>query len=208
MFKLPYGMLPGHWGLKGKSRERVKAEYELDGIERERRLIEINYDDENERDLELLKLERKNNHITKEEYDYEYARLVHGDTKEYRLIQLELDKKYEKIDELGYQKSIAEFHNDPWIGVISSDYNAGLTSDGFSFELDWNDEFVQMLKREGYRGATEDEIVEQWFEDKATEEYMKILSEEADDISETDDYSVPATHVTKEKTDDGKTRHS
>lgn len=201
-------MMPGSWGLNGKTYQKAKAEYELVGVALEHRLIEIEYDNENERNLELLKLKRKSAEITKEEYDYEYAKLVHGDTEEYPLMKLELDRKYEKIDEITYQKSVANFHNEPWIGVVNSEYKPGLNSDGFSFELDWNDEFVKMLKSEGYRGATNEEIVEQWFEDKATEEYMKILSEEMEGIPETDDYSVPATHITKEKTDDGKTRHS
>ena len=32
------------------------------------------------------------------------------------------------------------------------------------FELDWNDEFVNMLKQAGYLGASEEEIVDRWFQ--------------------------------------------
>ena len=71
MLKLPFGLLPGSWGLKGKTREVAKAEYELVGEALQKKLIEIKYDDdENECQLGLLKLERRNKHITKEEYDY------------------------------------------------------------------------------------------------------------------------------------------
>jgi hypothetical protein len=32
-----------------------------------------------------------------------------------------------------------------------------------SFELDWNEIFVESLKKEGYEGLTADSIVNQWF---------------------------------------------
>jgi hypothetical protein len=32
-----------------------------------------------------------------------------------------------------------------------------------SFELDWNEQFVEKLKSEGYSGPTPDNIVNQWF---------------------------------------------
>lgn len=39
---LPFGWLPGHWGLSGSMRELAKAEYELEGEELDRRKLEIN----------------------------------------------------------------------------------------------------------------------------------------------------------------------
>jgi len=208
MMKLPFGLFPGSWGLKGKTREVAKAEYELVGETLQKKLIEIKYEDKEERQLELLKLERKNEHITKEQYDYKYAELKYKGTTEYVDIALELDRKYEKISEIEYQKKSATLHDEPWIGVVHSEYVPGQMSDGFSFELDWNVQFIKLLKREGYNGATEEEIVEQWFEDKATEQYLGILGEEIEDMRETDDWSVPSTHITREKTEDGKTKHS
>jgi len=208
MIKLPFGLFPGSWGLKGKTREVAKAEYELEGEALQKKLIEVNYDDEKERQLELLKLERKNEHITKEQYDYKYAELKYKGTKEYIDIALELDKKYEKISEIEYQKKSATLHSEPWVGVVHSEYTPGEMSDGFSFELDWNIQFIKVLKQEGYSGATEEEIVEQWFEDKATEQYLGILGEEMAEMPETDDWSVPATHISREQTEDGKTKHS
>ena len=209
MLKLPFGLLPGFWGLKGKTREVAKAEYELEGEALQKKLIKIKYDDdENECQLELLKLERRNKHITKEEYDYRYVELKYKGTPEYVDMALELDRKYEKISEIDYQKKSASLNEEPWVGVVHSEYTPGELSDGFSFELDWNIEFIKLLKHEGYSGATEEEIVEQWFEDKATEQYLGILGEEMAEMTETDDWSVPSTHITRETTEDGKTKHS
>ena len=41
-----------------------------------------------------------------------------------------------------------------------------------------------MLREEGYHGATEEEVVEQWFEDKALDTYMGVLSEQIAEIGE------------------------
>lgn len=40
---LPFGWLPGHWGLKGKTRERAKIDYELTGYDRERAHLKLDY---------------------------------------------------------------------------------------------------------------------------------------------------------------------
>ena len=45
MPKLPFGTLPGHWGLKGKTREIAKAEYELEGYALELQLLLIKKDE-------------------------------------------------------------------------------------------------------------------------------------------------------------------
>ncbi len=204
--KLPYGCFPRHWGAKGKKREIEKAEYEFDGEVLDRRLAEINTTTEDELSEENLKLDRKHEHISKEEYDYAYAKLKYKDDEMGQsLAQLELDKKYHKIDETEYKKGVASIHGEPWVGVIHDEYIPGEGTDGFAFELDWNDAFVEMLVASGYEGGNADQIVEQWFEDKATEEYMHLLTEMAE---EDFDESIPATNIRREKTDDGRTRHS
>ena len=38
---LPFGWLPGHWGLAGDTRERARIEYEYDGFDRESQLLEL-----------------------------------------------------------------------------------------------------------------------------------------------------------------------
>ncbi len=203
---IPYGVWPYSWGVKGKKRDIEKAEYELDGEELDRRLAEINSENKDDLAKENLKLDRKHHHISKEKYDYLYAELKFQDDKMGQsLARLELDKKYDKISESDYEKGVASLNGEPWVGVLTSEYIPGEGTDGFSFELDWNDSFVEMLAKSGYDGETPEQIVEQWFEDKATEEYMHLLTEMAEDgIDET----IPVTNVHREKTKDGKTLHS
>ena len=52
---------------------------------------------------------------------------------------------------------------EPVVKVLNLNVNPENPRNGF-FELDWNDEFVNMLKQSGYEGASEEEIVDRWFQ--------------------------------------------
>lgn len=73
--RIPFGLLPGHWALKGKIREVAQAEYELEGEELERRLLEINIGERGEEELKIeeLKLDHKYGKITDTELEKQIA---------------------------------------------------------------------------------------------------------------------------------------
>ena len=52
---------------------------------------------------------------------------------------------------------------EPIVKVLNLNVNPENPRNGF-FELDWNDEFVNMLKQNGYEGQSEEEIVDRWFQ--------------------------------------------
>jgi len=52
---------------------------------------------------------------------------------------------------------------EPMVKVLQVNVNPENPRNGF-FELDWNDEFVNMLKQNGYTGESEEEIVDRWFQ--------------------------------------------
>ena len=52
---------------------------------------------------------------------------------------------------------------EPVVKVLNLNVNPDNPKNGF-FELDWNDEFVNMLKQSGYQGASQEEIVDRWFQ--------------------------------------------
>ena len=52
---------------------------------------------------------------------------------------------------------------EPIVKVLNLNVNPENPRNGF-FELDWNDEFVNMLKQSGYEGQSEEEIVDRWFQ--------------------------------------------
>lgn len=163
MFRIPFGLLPGHWGLAGKTKEIAKAEYELTGYDLEKRLHELKKDDmETHAWLQKnLDIELKHNKITKSEYDRHLITLIE-DTTQRDLATLELDMIEGKIKETDYHKQVATIKNEPWVTVVNMDFTHGTSLEG-SFELDWNQAFVDKLKKEGYNGASPDVIVNQWF---------------------------------------------
>lgn len=83
-----------------------------------------------------------------------------------RLAKINLDRGHMSQHE--YDKEIASIDDEPFVGCISSEYDPDQGVNGFYFELDWNDQFVKYLKTYGYRGRTEEEIVQAWFDDVCT----------------------------------------
>ena len=164
MFKLPYGVLPGQWGLKGKTREIAKAEYELTGYDLEMRLLEIKRDELDNEDDYMRKtwgIKLKYNKIDKHAYNRLLVTLIYDDNKR-GLAELELDLAEGKITHLEFEKRSATIRGEPWVTVINMDFTKKSSLEG-SFELDWNEPFVEKLKAEGYNAPTPDHIVNQWF---------------------------------------------
>jgi hypothetical protein len=161
--KLPFGYLPGHWGLAGKTREVAQAEYELTGFELEKRLLEIKKDELSDKDYahKRLELDHKFKLITVPEYHRAIALLM-DDGPQKQLALLELDYREGKIKELEYEKTVATIKDEPWVIVLNMDFSGKGSLEG-SFELDWNEQFVKKLEAEGYSGITPDVIVNQWF---------------------------------------------
>lgn len=163
MFKMKYGWLPAHWGLKGKTREIARAEYELTGYELEHRLLEIKKDDltENEYLSKQIDLSFKHGKITKAQQMRMLVDLI-ADPDQKALASVELDYKEGVISDTEYQKQTAILKKEPWVTVISMDFGGKQSLEG-SFELDWNEFFVANLIKDGYQGPTPDNIVNQWF---------------------------------------------
>ena len=61
-------------------------------------------------------------------------------------------------------KEVATEKKEPWVAVLDTHVNPENIRNGF-FELDWNEYFVLQLKEAGYKGDTEESIVDQWFQD-------------------------------------------
>jgi len=60
-------------------------------------------------------------------------------------------------------KNSSKKSEEPIVKVLNLNVNPQNPRNGF-FELDWNDEFVNMLKQNGYQGETEEQIVDGWFQ--------------------------------------------
>jgi hypothetical protein len=163
MPNIPFDWMPGSWGLKGKTREIAKAEYELTGFELEEQLLKIKEDELDQSDyyLRMAELRYKHKKIDEAQYHKELAALIQ-DEKQRTLALLEIDYREGKIGEIEYNKQLATIKGEPWVNVVNMDFTKASSLEG-SFELDWNEHFVEKLKAEGYTGPTPDNIVNQWF---------------------------------------------
>lgn len=61
------------------------------------------------------------------------------------------------------KKTTSKKSEEPMIKVIKVNVNPENPRNGF-FELDWNGEFVNMLQQNGYKGESEEQIVDAWFQ--------------------------------------------
>lgn len=60
------------------------------------------------------------------------------------------------------EKAQATKQKEPWVAVLDTHINPENIRNGF-FELDWNNEFIERLLDAGYKGETNEQIVDSWF---------------------------------------------
>ena len=112
--KIPFGLLPSSWGLKGTTREVAEAEYYLKGLELDDRLAEIKYRDaDDEKSLKLAKLKNRKKHklVNNREFDEEQARLTFsGKALDEKL--LHIYRQYGDMSERRYEEELAKLSSD------------------------------------------------------------------------------------------------
>ncbi len=161
-----------------------------------------------EMSIAKLDLDRKFSKVSKEEYDYARTNIEYADTPNLSLAILELDFKYHKLTKQQYEKSVASLKGEAWVGVIGSEYSQGESSDQFAFELDWNDQFIIEQKAAGYTGLKDEDIVQQWFEERALDDLVHVVGEDFDPEEMPNQRIIPKTRIKKESIEANKTRHS
>lgn len=109
------------------------------------------------------------------EYDKATVELNHKnkDSAEYKIALTNVLKKHEQISEREYEKEIATIRGEPYVQLIEARIKYDPENgNGFEFELDWNQAFVEDLVNAGWFGATQSEIVDQWFTQTCQDVFM------------------------------------
>ena len=75
------------------------------------------------------------------------------------------------------EKELATEAGEPWVSVLSMELAEGSLEQG-AFELDWNEIFVAKLVRAGYQGKTDNDIVDNWFQDVCRNIVMESYEKE------------------------------
>ena len=60
------------------------------------------------------------------------------------------------------EKERATKNKEPYINVLETHFDPKDPNNGY-FELDWNSFFIDELRKAGYTGETEEEIIDKWF---------------------------------------------
>lgn len=163
-FKLPFRWMPGSWGLKGKTREIAQAEYELTGYDLDKKIAHINFDgDEINLQKTLLSVDLKWNKISQFEFDTKLASLSITNDKEKLLSDNDLKLKHGLISETQHERNRADILEEPWVAMPTIKWDP-LNNGRTYFQLDYNDFFVEFLRKNGYLGS-EDDILHQWLND-------------------------------------------
>lgn len=155
---IPFGWLPGHWGLKGKTKERARAEYELEGYDLEIALAVIENDDQNDYEKAKLEIDFSYGVIDEQEYAHKQLDFV-ADPVERALKTLDYEYQYTDMKDIDYDKKKATINQEPWVNVL----DLNVREETGNFELDWNDHFVAELKDAGFKGVNDEDIVNSWF---------------------------------------------
>jgi len=61
-------------------------------------------------------------------------------------------------------KEIATEKGEPYVVILNVELDPDNIGNG-AFELDWNDKFITNLVRAGYKGKTDNDMVDLWFRD-------------------------------------------
>lgn len=83
------------------------------------------------------------------------------------------EKSNPRLEALMKEKEEATAKGEPWVAVLDTKINEDNIKNGF-FELDWNNEFIEKLLDAGYKGESNEQIVDAWFRTIA----RNILQEE------------------------------
>ncbi len=75
----------------------------------------------------------------------------------------EAAKEAERVAKLTPKERATEA-KEPWVAVLDTHVNKENVKNGF-FELDWNEYFVLQLKEAGYKGDTDEAVVDLWFQE-------------------------------------------
>lgn len=119
---LPFGWLPGHWGLSGEIRERARIDYEYDGYDREIMLLNL---ERPSKDVSKEKLNVKLRYEVIDDYEYQQGIIdieTEGDETKNQMAKLKLDYDQGRITAPQYQIKSVELEH----GSESDEYKVEL----------------------------------------------------------------------------------
>jgi len=186
MTLIPFSWMPGSWGLKGKTRDRARAEYECsDPYELDKRILQIDHgDDEKAMKLGNLDIDLKHSKIDQYEYDTLIAAVNNVDETESALAKLLVDLDHKRISPEEYDKQRANILKEPWVSMPKINWDPTHNNRTY-FEIDYNEYFTAQLREHGYVGE-DDHILALWMNDVCSSIAHETEPENQDFVSRND----------------------
>lgn len=78
---------------------------------------------------------------------------------------LDVEYNFHRLSKHDFEKQRANLRGEPWIAIINSGLDIEKGLDGVFFEFDWNDKWIDVLRKNGYLGHSDDQLVDEWFSD-------------------------------------------
>ena len=75
------------------------------------------------------------------------------------------------------EKELATERGEPYVAILSMEVDAENLNEG-AFELDWNDKFIANLRRAGYQGKEDADLVDQWFQNVCRNVVLETFEQE------------------------------
>lgn len=161
---IPFWLFPGSWGLRGETRRLAEIDYlySNDPYQKQLELNKLKYEPGKELEIATIKTNMQYDQIDREAGLRQLAELesLHENDREKRL--LEIDREFNKVDSVEYEKKLATLNGEPWVRVKNFDTDNKNPARG-SLELDWNEHFVDFLETHGYGpNPRPEDTVDQW----------------------------------------------
>jgi len=195
--------------INDRAREIAKYRHRFGKItseELEYKLLDLSYEvkDTEAFNRDKLKLDVRFGKKTQEQADRELLDLKYPDKDvvEYKKEVLQLERKHGKISQNELEKQTATLDEEPWFNFLGADKRITGDTVRAAVELDWNEYFPPYLISQGWTGATDDEIVDKWFE-----AMMRDMLNIADDQVIDDGSEDPLPLASKVQRDDGLTEY-
>lgn len=170
---IPFSWTPTSWFLKGDSHALAKAEYEYKNHPYllARAKAEISLNDDEQITQALIDIDYEYGVI--DEYECLKQKLQSELADDDLAIELiKLDMEMNKIGKHDGEKNIANILKEPWVAVINDNLDLTDGPNGFYFEFDWNEYWIAVLRKHGYAGGNDDEVMQQWFTDVCRSEVI------------------------------------
>lgn len=151
---------------------------------------------------ELLKVKVNHGEISEYEFQLETLKLEHKNHNhaDFIIAKAEIDLEHEQITKTEYEKTIATAKEEPWVTVIDAGIDYNQDGSQMNFELDWNKFFIDDLRKHGWTGLTDSDVVDQWF----THVCMDMMDPFGDYVEE----ETPTSMTRKTNSDGNKTEYS